>query len=291
MGVAVSVYFAGKGVPPRAGSEAQGLFRRVGQVRCVSVEPFFVDLRVGTVLLHVGNGFVDLVLQFLVVFVDDETEQFGLGIGNGDNADFVFAFAFEGGIIFSHGFVDDGGGCVADLDFEEGDGAAVELLAVHAVGFGVFGAGGADHDGHVFAFQVRGAPDGTVPGNDDGEFRFIERRGEGDPFGPFPGHGHARGGDIDLFGLDGRNDAVEGDVLHFRFHAEALGDFPDHVDLHAFVVAVVALVVLILEFEGHVGGVRGDVEHLFGAGRRGGVLFVRPAGACQEQRAQRQQDR
>lgn len=272
------------------GSEAQGFFGRVGQVRCVGVEPLFVNLGVGAVLLHVGDGFVDFVLQFLVVFVEDEAEQFGLGIGNGDDADFVFAFAFEGGIIFSDGFVDDGGGGVADLDFEQGDGAAVELLDGHAVGFGVFGARGADHDGHVFAFQVRGALDGAVLGHDDGELRFIEGRGEGDAFGPFLGHGHARGGDIDLFGLDGRNDAVEGDVFHFGIHAEALGDFADHVDFHAFVVAVAALVVLILEFEGHVGGVRGDVEHLFGAGLRLGIFFVRPAGADQEQRAQRQQD-
>ena len=123
------------------------------------------------------------------------------------------------------------------LEVEEGIRECVVDLHVGAFDLsGSFFAGGADRHAKDFALEVVSGLDGIIVClDDDAEACDVVALGEIDGFFAVRGDGDIVDGCINDAGLERRDQAVESNVVDFRFKAFCLADGADDIDIEAFI--------------------------------------------------------
>ncbi|ENN88377.1 hypothetical protein RHSP_75992 [Rhizobium freirei PRF 81] len=146
----------------------------------------------------------------------------------------------------------------AGLEFHVGVVYVRELaqFGILEIGFGVVGGRRAGLDRQRLAFQVDGTGDLAIGRNHQQKAAVVVAIGKVDDLLAFVLDGDARKADIDLLGLQGRNDAVKVHRLKRVADADILGDGIPQVDIEADIL------VALLEFERHEGCVGGDDQIL-----------------------------
>ena len=131
---------------------------------------------------------------------------------------------------------------------------------------------GAGLDADLEAGHLVGGGEGEVGvlGDEDSVGALVVVDGEVDLLVPLGGGGHSGDDGIDLTGLEGGDEAIEGDVLEFDLDAELVADLIDQDYVEA-----VKLVVLVDEFEGRIVRRCADDDLACGLNARPLVLLLR----------------
>ena len=102
--------------------------------------------------------------------------------------------------------------------------------------------------------------------------------GEVDGLGALGGGGHTGDDEVDLAGLEGGDEAIEGVTLQLEGAAEFFGEFLGHADIDA-----IGLAFFVFEFKGRIGHVHADDEGIAGAfGGSGGFPAATESGTGEE---------
>ncbi len=195
-------------------------------------EPLLVDLREFAGRLDGAEAGIDALEELRIPLFDGNAEVL-FGERNGERKYAPFA-RDRSVVVVRRNVVDDGVDALVS-EFKE---AFVQLVenpdaGVRNLSRGFF-ARGADGDGEELPFKVFGGADRRVVDvDDDAEARNVVAVGEVDALRTLRRNRDVVDRDVDVAGLQGGNEAVEGNVADFDIEAFSFPDRADHVDVEA----------------------------------------------------------
>ena len=199
-------------------SVSQCFFAGGWHFRYGRLEPFFVELIQRTLLLQVGDGFIDLLLQFFVVFIEAKGEVLDFGVRHIDHAEIVLAVCRDE--VVCGRFVEDARLRTACFEFHHDIRCMVEAADLHALILGIVRGGRTHLYGDFGAvLHVFDRVDRAVLRGHARKLCRIEGGGEEDLAGSLFRGCQAGSRHVDFMRLQRRDESVKCNVLEFYIAA------------------------------------------------------------------------